>query len=638
MSWSVGIDVGGTFTDLAAVGPDGALRTGKVLSTPADQGAGVADALARFGVPGAEIARIAHGTTVVTNLLLERSGARVVACLTEGATDLLELRRQERAALYDLTAHHPAPLVDHTRVVAVRERMNGDQVRVALTREECERVADAVAALEPEIVLVALLHSYASDAHERLLAESLRRRLRHVEVVRSGDVLPEIREYERTATAAAEAYARPRVMHYLGMLERRLASTGHPAPMVMTSGGGMRTTHDAARGAASLALSGPAGGVVGAAAVLRAAGFTQALTIDIGGTSADAGLIQQGEPLVEPGGEVAGIPIALPRVLVETVSAGGGSILWIDDGGALRVGPRSAGANPGPAAFARGGTAPTLTDAHVLLGHLDATHLSGGVTLDPAAAQAAIAPLAATLGVAPAAVAVAALAIADAAMARALRRVSVDRGVDPRDAVLVAFGGAGPLHGTALADLLEMRTVLIPPHAGVLSAVGLAMAPERREAASSVMLRADAFTEPRCTSLCQALAARAEGEDRRYVARVRYEGQGHELDIPVRDGDDGHAIAARFTSLHQLRTGFTLDRAVEIVAMRLAASGPQRAATFARSAAPTFDAARRIDEGGPCDAVLDGPTTIILSDATVRISAGWRARALAVGGWLVERV
>ncbi|MGH7653238.1 MAG: hydantoinase/oxoprolinase family protein, partial [Gemmatimonadaceae bacterium] len=383
------------------MGASGAVEARKVLSTPADQSEGVAASLAALGVKASDVRRVAHGTTVVTNLLLERRGARAVLCATSSAADLLELRRQERAALYDLSADHPAPLVSADRVVAVSERINPAGVALALTPDEAMRVAAAVAALEPEIVVVSLLHAYENGAHERMLASAIEARLPGVAVVQGAEVLPEIREYERTTTAVAEGYARPRVSLYLRHLSERLASAGYPAPDVMTSGGGMRTAAEASGAAASLALSGPAGGVVGSAAVLRAAGLADALTIDIGGTSADAGLVLGGEPLVEPGGSVAGVPIALPRVLVETVSAGGGSIAWIDDGGALRVGPRSAGAVPGPVAFARGGTQPTVTDAHISLGRLDAARLSGGVTLDAAAAKRAIAALAKQLGATP---------------------------------------------------------------------------------------------------------------------------------------------------------------------------------------------------------------------------------------------
>jgi N-methylhydantoinase A len=631
MTLSVGIDVGGTFTDLAAVGRDGRVVTRKVLSTPADQSEGVASAMEALGAPATSIARIAHGTTVVTNLLLERKGPRVVLCATAGATDLLELRRQERAGLYDLSLHHPPPLVDSEAVVPVNERVTVHGVRDALSAGEAARVADAVAALNPDIVVISLLHAYARGEHEELLAGTIARRLPGIDVVRAASVLPEIREYERTATAVAEGYARPRVRKYLEHLSARLTAGGYPAPDVMTSGGGMLHATEAAQRAASLALSGPAGGVVGAAAVLRAANFENALTIDIGGTSADAGLVLGGEPLVEPGGSVAGIPIALPRVLVETVSAGGGSIAWIDSGGALRVGPHSAGAKPGPVAFGRGGTEPTVTDAHIALGRLDAAELSGGVSLDRTAATRAIAALAKKLHATTEKTAEAIIAIADASVARALRRVSVERGIDPRACVLVAFGGGGPLHGCALADSLGMRRILVPPHAGVLSALGLAIAPERREAATSVLRRVDELKRPDVAALHAKLAreARGEMEAANVVAhaRVRFQGQGYELDIAFSARDDGKSVAARFSAAHQARYGFLLDRPIEVVAARAAAVGRGIALKLGTSA----KRARAVPKA------VSGPRVVTLPDATMVIARGWRARPLSIGGWLLER-
>ncbi|MGZ8411656.1 MAG: hydantoinase/oxoprolinase family protein [Gemmatirosa sp.] len=642
---SIGVDVGGTFTDLAAIAPDGAVRITKVLTQPRDQSGGVMDALAALGAPGGSVGRLVHGTTAVTNLLLERTGAHVVLCATAGHTDVLHLRRQDRAALYDLSAHHPAPLVAREHTVAVDERMSPAGVVRPLNPEHVARVVDAVRALAPDSVAISLLHAYAHDAHERALADALAAALPDLDVVRSSDVHPEIREYERTSTTVAEAYARPRVRRYLERLGERLTEGGFPAPGVMTSGGGVRAAREASRSAAALALSGPAGGVVGAAAVLRALGLAEGLTIDIGGTSADVGLVLDGEPLVESGGEVAGVPIALPRVLVETVSAGGGSIGWVDDAGALRVGPRSAGAEPGPAAFGRGGTQATVTDAHLVLGHLGAVRLSGGVQLDADASARALASLATSLGEASDVprVARAMLAAADAAMARALRRVSVERGVDPRGMVLVAFGGGGPLHACALAERLGMRRVLVPPHAGVLSAVGLASAPERREALTSVMRAADTLGVGDVGALVGALSARAgAGAEQRTWARARYAGQGHELEIPVQRGDDGAALAARFADVHARRVGFTLPRAVELVSARHAASTAGPAPRFGRTSARDETTRSRlqsgiiVDAGGPVPSRVEGPATIVLPDATALVPAGWTARALDVGGWMVE--
>ncbi len=643
---AVGIDVGGTFTDLAAIAPDGRVSTAKVLTRPADQSEGVLDALGASGLAPASVGRVVHGTTVVTNLLLERTGARVVLCATAGHTDVLRLRRQDRARLYDLTAHHPPPLVAADDAVGVAERMGPDGVVRALDAAAVAATVEAVRGRSPEAVAVVLLHAYAHDAHERALAAALEAALPSgVPVVRSSTVYPEPREYERAATTAAEAYARPRVAHYLRRLGERLRGAGYPAPGVMTSGGGVLRADEAAERAAALALSGPAGGVAGAAAVLAALGVRDALTLDVGGTSADVGLVLDGEPLVEAGGVVAGVPIALPRVLVDTVSAGGGSVAWVDDGGALRVGPRSAGAVPGPAAFGRGGTDATVTDAHVVLGRLAPSRLSGNVAIDAARAHAAVAGVAERLDGRAApdarvrAVAEGIVAAADAEMARALRRVSVERGVDPRGLVLVAFGGGGPLHACALAERLGVTRVLVPPHAGVLSAVGLAAAPDRREALVGVARFADALPADALGGLvARAAAAAGGGAERRTWARVRYVGQGAELDVPVHDGDDGAALAARFAAAHARRAGFTLERAAEVVSLRHAAVTPGASPVFARRVFGDGGAAGgAVDDARtrPGD-VVHGPAAIALADATLYVAPGWAARALDVGGWWVE--
>ncbi len=644
---AAGVDVGGTFTDLAAITEDGEIRTTKVLSVPADRASGVLAAIEASGIPAGDIGFIAHGTTVVTNLLLERAGARVVACVTSGFTDLLELRRQERASLYDLTKHHPAPLVTRDDIIPVRERVVPEGVLLALDPAAVAEVVQAVLARRPETVAITLLHAYASPAHEVQLQEALRLALDaagiRCDVICSHDVLPEIREYERLATTVAEAYARPVVRRYLGNLRDRLTECGLPAPRVMTSAGGTLSADDAEEHAASLALSGPAGGVTGAAAIARALGIPGALTIDIGGTSADVGLIDDGEPLVERGGDVAGVPIALPRVLVEAVAAGGGSIGWIDAGGALRAGPESAGAVPGPAAYGRGGTRPTVTDAHVVLGHVAAGAWSGGVSIDASPARAAMQTLSIPLGVTVERAAEALIATADATMARALRRVSVERGIDPRSVSLIAFGGGGPLHACGLAERLGMSRIVIPPHAGVLSAVGLALAPERREGLASLVMPTGLIDTVVLATLLEREAARLRAGDGaaltpRWWARTRFVGQGYELDVAIEPGTTGAQIATRFLARHQARTGFVLDRAVECISLRTALVGDAWPARFSRAprdpsrAQPAHD----VDDGCALERELRGPAIVRLPDATMRVVSGWVARALPMGGWMME--
>lgn len=644
---AVGIDVGGTFTDLAALHADGTVHTSKVLSVASDRAAGVLEALRVAALNGTQIAHIAHGTTVVTNLLLERAGARVVACATAGFTDLLELRRQERAALYDLVTHHPRPLVEPAHVIPVRERITPEGVTLALTDEAIAEVIAAVAALEPETVAITLLHAYGDPSHERALRDALVVALADAglvaDVVCSYEALPEIREYERMATTVAEAYARPAVRRYLSGLSTRLTQHDYPPPRVMTSAGGTLSAQDAALHAAALALSGPAGGVTGAAAIARALGVSRALTIDIGGTSADVGLVENGEPLVERGGSVAGVPIALPRVLVEAVAAGGGSIAWLDDGGALRTGPMSAGASPGPAAYGRGGVRPTVTDAHVVLGTIAPGEWSGGVTISLERARAAVETIAAPLGVSRERAADAIIATADATMARALRRVSVERGVDPRDVPLIAFGGGGPLHACGLAERLGMTQVIVPPHAGVLSAIGLALAPERRESLVSVMQQAEAMSAFTLGALLEreANVLRTDGDEAlslevRWWLRARYAGQGYELDIIVQPGDTPAAVAERFVARHEERTGFALNRPVEFISARTTLSSAPWPVHFAR---PTRDGvlADDVDDGRAMARVVEGPAVVRLPDATMRIAHGWIARSLDIGGWMLEQ-
>ena len=626
MSVWVGVDVGGTYTDLVAIDAAGRVETRKILTTPEDQSAGVVDALRALHQP--DIERFVHGTTVATNMLLERKGARVVFCVTDGFTDLLYLRRQNRASLYDLSLQHPAPLAARELTVAVPERIEPQGVTRPLTEEAAVQVAEEVAALGPDVVAILLLHAYRDPRHERMLRDVIAKRLWDVDVVISSEIFPEIREYERGATTVAEAYLRPGVSRYLRSLEARVANNPTDRPEVigvMTSSGGMRTIAEASSSAAQLALSGPAGGVVGAAAIARRLRIPRALTIDIGGTSADVGLIVDGEPLVEPGGSVADVPIAMPRVLVETVSAGGGSIAWVDDGGALRVGPHSAGVDPGPAAFGRGGVEPTVTDAHVALGRITAARMSGGVALDVAAARASVASLASRLAENEKRIASAIVATADATMARALRRVSVERGIDPRDCVLIAFGGGGPLHACGLAELLGIERIVVPPHAGVLSALGLAMTPERRETMASVMMGLDEWTHGPRDEQLGALGRRTIlNQEPAFFARMRYAGQGHELDVPVRIGEPAPRLRAAFESLHEARYGFTLDARVEVVSARSVSEGHGRAVKLEgpkkTKAAP-----------------VAGPASVALSDATLHVARGWRARAHAIGAWMLER-
>jgi N-methylhydantoinase A len=514
----LGVDVGGTFTD-AVLLDEGRVRTAKVPTSPRQE----ESVLAAARAAGADaLGGFRHGTTIATNALLERKGARTAFVATRGFEHLLHLRRQNRAHLYRLCAEHAEPLVPLERCHGVRERIGPDGVLEPLELDSLPDLGDA------DAVAVCLLFSFRDPSHELAVADGLRARRPDLHVVASCEVAPEFREYERASTTAVDAYLGRLVAGYLERLQEH-------RPLVMTSAGGLVPVEEAR--AAALLLSGPAAGVVGAARVARLAGIEDALAFDMGGTSTDVCAIVRGEAQRSTERLVGGLPIRLPSVDVHTVGAGGGSIVWRDAGGALRVGPESAGAEPGPACYGRGGERATVTDANLLLGRLP-DRLAGGLELDRAAAEQALG------GVDPAAV----IEVVNAEMLRALRVVSVERGLDPRDFALVAYGGAGPLHACALAEELEIRTVLVPEAAGVLSALGLVASDERRD-------RVRSFVVP----LDEAGELPADGE-----ADLRYRGQSFELTVPL-----GGDLAEEFHRAHEERYGFA-DRAreLELVAVR----------------------------------------------------------------------
>jgi N-methylhydantoinase A len=563
----LGVDVGGTFTD-AVLLAEGELRTAKV-PTAARQEESVLAAAAAVGAR--DIGRFTHGTTVATNALLERKGARTAFVATAGFEHLLHLRRQDRAHLYRLCAAHPEPLVPLERCFGVRERMGPDGVLAPLELESLPGLGAAV-----EAVAVCLLFSFREPRHERAVAAELRRRLPGVRVVASQEVSPELREYERASTTAIDAYLGPVMSEYLEALGRAAAEAGLREPLVMRSSGGVATLGEAAAHPAVAVVSGPAAGVVGAARAAGGAGVEDAISLDMGGTSTDVCLIRNGEAGRSAEREVGGLPLRLPTVDLQTVGAGGGSIVWRDSGGAVRVGPESAGADPGPACYGRGGTRPTVTDANLLLGRLPG-RLAGSLELDHEAAERAFA------GLDPAE----AVEVVNAEMLRALRLVSVERGHDPRELALVAFGGAGPLHACALAEELGMEAVLVPPAAGVLSALGLAVADERRDAVRSyVCALEDAGELP------------AEGE-----AELRYRGQSFELTVPLQPQLD-----EAFHRVHEARYGYAdRERPIELVAVRTAEVRP----------GPPLE----LPTAEPLEA--RGPRVIELAGATCWIPPGW---------------
>ncbi|HUZ83718.1 MAG TPA: hydantoinase/oxoprolinase family protein [Gaiellales bacterium] len=613
----VGVDVGGTFTDAVVVHAGGE-ATAKVLTTPADRSLGVVEAVAlaleRAGVDPSAVTDLAHGTTVATNALLERRGARTALVTTRGFGDLLALRRQTRPHLYRLHQRWPEPLAALT--AEVDERMGPDGVVEPLDSASADRAAARLARGGAEAVAVCLLHSYLHPRHERELAARLRRRLPGVTVTASHELAAEMREYERAATTVADAYLGPPVAGYLETLGGRCAGAGLPAPAVMQSSGGLCDLADAARHPARLLLSGPAGGVAAAVAL----GHRRLVTFDMGGTSTDVCLITGGGAGVSHQRDVAGVPIRLPQLDIHTVGAGGGSIAWLDPGGALRVGPQSAGAEPGPACYGRGGTLPTVTDADVVLGRIDPSRpLAGGLRLDPEAARAAVATVAAGFaGVRAAAAGI--VAVANSAMAEAIRVVSVERGVDPRALSLLAFGGAGPLHACDVAEQLGMRRVLAPAGGGVLSALGIAVCDRRTDAVRSAMLPLHDLTGRRLAALAPRLPGPGPGGRTEISCDLRYAGQSFELTVSA---DPPATLEQRFHSRHLERFGFADAGApVELVAVRAASIVP--GAGLVR---------RRARRGSP----LPGPASVALAGATLWVAAGWTATPDGNGGWGLRR-
>jgi N-methylhydantoinase A len=636
-----GVDVGGTFTDIVSFDDDGRIATAKVRSTRGTMSPGVWGAVDRLGTHAAE-ASLVHGSTVATNALLERSGGRVTLVTTAGFEDLLWLRRQDRADLYDLSLDHPPPLVERADVIGVRERVGADGPVRELADAEIERVVAEVRRRDPDAVAIALLFSFRDPTHERRLAEAIRDALPSVSVAASSEVLPVFREFERTSTTVAEAYLRPLVGGYLARMGREAGAHGIADLRIMASNGGTLSVAQAAERAAALALSGPAGGVEWARLVGAQLGEGDLLTLDMGGTSADASVVLDGRPLMQTAGDVGGVPLALPHILIETVGAGGGSVAWADRGGALRVGPRSAGAMPGPACYGLGGIEPTVTDAALVLGWLDAGQpLADDLVLDPGLARIAVGALAGSLRLPIERCAEGIIEVATATMVRALRRVSVERGLDPRQMTLVPFGGAGPMFTCRMAEQLGMRRAVVPPNAGVLSALGLASAPARVEFIASVHRPAgelpaealDAAYAPMEDAARQSLpGARLERQ-----ADCRYPGQGYELAVPVIG--DGPVLAATFHRAHLERFGHAApERSVEVVNLRTVAVHAGRTPVLAaRDGVRTSVAGR----ASVCDlkagSVLTGPCMLDAPDCTVRVEAGWTGTLHETGALVVER-
>jgi N-methylhydantoinase A len=659
----IGIDTGGTFTDLV-VFQQGNLTVHKILSTPDDPSRAILQALEHLGILH-QAGVIVHGSTVATNAILERKGVKTGLITTAGFRDVLEIGRQTRPHLYDLRVQKIPPLVPRDLRVEVVERLNRDgEVLVPLDEATIEEALNTLTAAGVTSIAISLLFSFTNPDHERVVAEHAR--ARGFAVSASFEVLPEFREYERTSTIVLNAYVGPLMERYLGRLEQLLPQ--QTVLRIMQSNGGSISSQEARRSAARTLLSGPAAGVVGAAFMAEASGYQQIITLDIGGTSTDVALVN-GAIVETTTGQVGGYPTRLPMIDIHTVGAGGGSMAWFDDGGALRVGPRSAGATPGPAAYARGGTSATVTDANVVMGRLlPESFLGGTMSLDVVAARKAVDSIAQQLQTSVEEAAWGIIRIINANMEAALRVISIERGIDPRQMALVAFGGAGPLHACELAEDLRMARVLIPTVPGVLSALGMLVADTRKDYVQTVMLPVEA-SQTRISHVVHMLEEQGRADllhegssaEQIYCERfldMRYLGQSYELTIPLEELVE--EAVTRFHVAHEQRFGYSdTSREVQIVSVRLKAYGrterpslthqPEQGRSNAIAAgqhrvyfAGTSGLAEHTvplyqREQLLCGMVLAGPALVIQYDTTTVIPPNWSGRVDAVGNLVLDK-
>jgi len=646
----IGVDVGGTFTDVVLVG-DGTVTTAKVptAADPVDGViAGVRRACDTADVDPDDVDSFRHATTVAVNALLEGEAAKTALVTTAGFADVIEIGRQARPSLYDIDAAKPEPLVPADRRYEVDERTTPEGIERTIDADEVRELAaelrndatdDAL-----DAVAICFLHAYAHPENEHRTAALLRDEL-PVPVVASHEVLPTFREYERTATTVADAALAPVVGSSFDRLADRCDGLGLPTPRVMGANGGIATAEVARDAPITTVLSGPAAGVVGAGA-FEPGDADGLIAVDMGGTSTDVSLVRDGRGERTNEAEVAGHPIAIPMVDVTSVGAGGGSVAWVDEGGALRVGPRSAGADPGPACYGRGGDEATLTDAALQLGYLgaDAT-LGGAVELDAGAAEAVLADLARGAGLdGPTAAARGVLRVALVTTTRAVRRVTVERGHDPRSLALGAFGGAGPMIAARLAERLDITRVLVPPCSGVLSAYGLLAADESREAVRTYRGTLDTLDPDAVETAIEALADRAREETTapneaaiHREAHLRYEGQSHELTLTVPGSWHDETVREHFEAAHDRERGYVLDEdPVELVALRVRATIESERPAIehqpsgeARAGERTvhFEQPRKAPifrrDGLGVDDPVDGPAIVEDGESTLVCPPGW---------------
>jgi len=618
MRYRLGIDVGGTFTDLALMADDGRLHVFKIPSRPVDIAGGCLDGIARLldqaGVGSDQIAYWSHGTTVATNAVVERKGAKMVLLVTDGFRDILEIRRQIKPDRYDLHRFKPEPLVPRDCRLQVRERVLGDgSIYEPLDEESLEQALGDIDRLEPEAVAICFLHAYANPVHESAVVEQVRRRFPKVYVSVSHEVLPEFREYPRCATTVANAYVGPAMQRYLQRFAEGGRELGIQPPLtIFQSNGGIASASAASHLPVRVLYSGPAAGVQGAVHVAHQAGHQDVITFDMGGTSCDVCLSRAAIPLLTMEQELGGFPVRFPMIDVHSIGAGGGSIAWIDSGGLLQVGPQSAGAEPGPACYGRGGTKATVTDAHVVLGRLNPESLLGGrLTVYRDQARSALAEVSETLRCPVEDAALGILDVVNSNMIGAIRVVSVERGYDYRDCALVAFGGAGPLHAAEIAREMGIRTVLIPQAPGILCALGLLLADYRSDFTQTRILPAVADRQSEMQEVFDRLEVRARQWSELYGIPItdalwqryiymRYVGQSYQLDVRVpslKEPEDVAGLVDAFHQAHQAAYGFEQSEApVECVDFRLTLTVPVKrpeiAPTWVPTSAGSLDEAR----------------------------------------------
>lgn len=655
------VEVGGTFTDWVVLEDNVVTKRGKVLSTREPAEAVITSAIEALG--SLETATsIMHGSTVATNTVLERNGAPTALVTTRGFRDVLEIQRQTKSRLFDLFYRHPQPLVSRDNILEVPERIGPlGEVWEELDLDELEGQLKQLLDRGIESVAVSLLHSYVNGDHELETARYVEERFPGLHVTRSSEVLPKFREFERTSTTVISAYLKPRVDGYVRRLEEAFQASGFRGQLsIMQANGGTVPAEHVRRHAASMVLSGPAAGVGGAVKTARGSGLSNLLTLDMGGTSTDVCLVTDGEASMTSEYKIGGLPLSIPMFDIVTVGAGGGSIASIDAGGALRVGPESAGAHPGPACYDQGGERFTVTDANLVLGYLQpSTFFGGQMELSREAAQRALAPLADALKLDTMQVASGVIRLANTTMAQAMRLVSVERGHDPRDYTIVAFGGAGPLHAAALAEELSVKRVLVPYDPGLLSAYGLMFADTRQDYLRTKVVSLRDADQTIVASSFDQMREQAKREFERYqiawdevqlrhLLDMRFEGQAYELDVDVSDvaeNANAEVLAKMFRQAHLQRYGHVPDGdSIEIVNFRLIAwhpstveptrnfvDGPSGRATSAREGNVIFDgvetSCRFIDRSNlPPGQVVAGLAVIEEPTATTLLPPGWSAR------------